>query len=133
MKTKKCTKCGKEKESWEFNLHKGKRDGLESQCRECRKVRDVKDPGQYQLQYKYGITKAHYDLMLKSQNGVCKICKRSETAMFKDKIRLLAVDHCHKTNRIRGLLCQACNHALGGFNDNPEILKAAIKYLEKSK
>ena len=41
----------------------------------------------------------------------------------------LAVDHCHKTGKIRGLLCGGCNTSIGSFEDNPELLKNAIKYL----
>jgi hypothetical protein len=43
----------------------------------------------------------------------------------------LAVDHCHTTGKIRGLLCSKCNPALGAFNDNIEILNSAIKYLKE--
>jgi hypothetical protein len=42
----------------------------------------------------------------------------------------LAVDHCHTTGKVRGLLCSTCNTALGSFQDNPAYLKAAIHYLE---
>lgn len=43
----------------------------------------------------------------------------------------LYIDHCHKTNQVRGLLCFSCNSALGHFKDNVESLKKAIKYLKK--
>lgn len=80
----------------------------------------------------YGITLDDYDIMLVNQDGVCAICKGSETARYKDgRIKNLAVDHCHKTGRIRQLLCSNCNQVLASAKDNPEILYAAIDYLER--
>lgn len=66
-----------------------------------------------------------------TQGGVCLICSRPETAVDKasGKVRALAVDHDHKTGRIRGLLCSACNRALGLFQDDPELLAKAADYL----
>jgi hypothetical protein len=72
----------------------------------------------------YGITLEHYKSKLKEQNGVCAICLRQDSYFS------LAVDHNHKTGKIRGLLCSQCNLALGKFNDNPEILNKAIIYLK---
>jgi len=72
---------------------------------------------------RYGITIDIYDSMLKNQNGVCKICGK------KDK-RLLSVDHDHKTGKVRGLLCNKCNFALGYADDNPERLRDMARYLE---
>src|ERR1017187_3946049 len=51
-----------------------------------------------------------YDVLLKLQNGVCFICHKPP------KSRRLAVDHCHFTNQIRGLLCYMCNYTLGCWN-----------------
>lgn len=69
-------------------------------------------------------TKQYYDLFIE-QNGRCLICK--ETSPKKK----LAVDHCHKTNKVRGLLCQSCNIALGLFKDNTTVLMNAVEYLSK--
>ncbi len=69
--------------------------------------------------------------MMDDQNGVCAICDHPETAVIKGKVMNLAVDHCHTTKRVRGLLCVNCNRALGYFNDDIDRLKAAIAYLEK--
>lgn len=68
-------------------------------------------------------TKLYY----KKINGFCDICGKPE----KSKRFLLSVDHNHETGKIRGLLCGHCNKALGGFNDNIDTLKSAIKYLKK--
>jgi len=79
----------------------------------------------------YGISLNDYFQMMKDQNSVCKICKKSESSIdgSSGKVRDLAVDHCHATNAVRGLLCVTCNRGLGFFKDDPDLLKAAIKYL----
>ena len=89
----------------------------------------------YHLKRKYGITLEQYSSMLIKQHGLCKLCNRPETAVDhkNKKVRDLAVDHCHSTGNIRGLLCSCCNTALGLLKDDVEILNKAIKYLEKSK
>lgn len=74
---------------------------------------------------KVDMTYDEFKQMFKKQKGVCKICGGLETK------RRLSVDHCHETGKVRGLLCQQCNIALGLFKDNPKLLKKAIKYLIK--
>jgi hypothetical protein len=75
----------------------------------------------------YGITLAQYDEMCAEQDGKCAICGN------KDEVegRRLAIDHCHDSGKIRGLLCGKCNRGLGLFYDNQELLKNAISYLTK--
>ena len=72
------------------------------------------------------LTEDEYKAMLEAQGGVCAICNE------KPKSGRLAVDHIHGTERVRGLLCNLCNPALGLFKDDPDRLKAAIEYLESS-
>jgi len=76
------------------------------------------------LKRDYGLTKEGYLEMFKSQNGVCAICCNPE------KKKRLAVDHCHNTGKIRGLLCARCNTSIGRFNDDVELLQKAIDYLK---
>ena len=76
------------------------------------------------LKAKYGITADRYDLILDSQGGICSICKRPP------KTRRLAVDHDHKTKRVRGLLCHLCNQGLG-FLRTAVLLRRAADYLEQ--
>lgn len=87
------------------------------------------------LKRKYGIDLNQYNEMLKSQNGLCAICLGPEK--YKDKrsnmFWSLSVDHSHKTGKIRGLLCNTCNMALGQFKDDIEMFKRIIQYLEKYK
>ncbi len=85
-----------------------------------------------ELKKHYGITLAEYEVMSTQQNHKCAICNNAETAVDnKGHIRMMPVDHCHTTGKIRGLLCTACNTALGGFRDNIELLESAIVYLRK--
>lgn len=72
----------------------------------------------------YGITLEEYAMMFMEQDGVCAICKLPE----RDE-RNLCVDHDHETGLVRGLLCSKCNKALGGFNDQVELVEAALQYL----
>lgn len=87
------------------------------------------------LKRSYGITLDQYNEILSFQNNLCAICKKPNTAVDKKtgKTKALAVDHCHKTGKIRGLLCEAHNRALGMFHDSLEELQSAIDYLIKAK
>lgn len=73
----------------------------------------------------YGITVEQYDEMYDAQRGACAICERHSTAFT----QRLAVDHCHSSGVIRGLLCAPCNTALGGFRDNAASLTRAVAYV----
>ena len=82
--------------------------------------------GEYALKRLYGFEVGFYNKMLKAQGGVCKVCKASH----EENGRRFDVDHCHKTGRIRGLLCIRCNRGIGLLRDSVEVLKAAIKHIE---
>lgn len=93
-----------------------------------------KNPEKYRnkdLIKNFGISLDEYNVLLEKQNGVCAICGNPERTRHNntDRIRNLAVDHCHKTGRVRGLLCTACNQGLGNFRDNPDYLAKSISYL----
>lgn len=83
----------------------------------------------YKLKSSYNIDIEQYNKILKKQNYSCRICKLHESKFKKS----LAVDHCHKTEKIRGLLCLNCNTGLGSFKDSTTILKKAIAYLNKKR
>jgi hypothetical protein len=72
-----------------------------------------------------------YEEILEKQKGVCDCCKRENTTTRNGKIKRFAIDHCHKTGKVRGLLCQFCNALMGYSRDSISILKSAIIYLEK--
>jgi len=75
----------------------------------------------YKLRTKYGLTLEQYEAMLAAQNGKCSICKNAHDKM--------CVDHCHSSGRIRGILCDPCNTAIGLLKDNPYVVKSARDYL----
>lgn len=82
---------------------------------------------------RYNLPYAEYRKLFKAQNGKCAICRKPQTEVFgkTGETKRLCVDHCHKTNRVRGLLCSHCNRALGKMQDSKELLQAAIDYLNK--
>lgn len=77
------------------------------------------------LKSKYGVSMEWYDEQVLAQGGVCYICNRPPGN------KSLAVDHCHKTGKVRKLLCHKCNVSLGNANDDAFILNAMIEYLEE--
>lgn len=84
------------------------------------------------LKHKFGISLEQYKEMLRRQNFVCKLCFKDETSVHhkSKKVKQLAVDHCHKTGKVRGLLCTACNTALGKARDRLGWLDRAKLYLK---
>lgn len=77
----------------------------------------------------FGITFEQYSAMHLAQDGRCAICRNPETEERNGELRMLCVDHCHKTGAIRGLLCGGCNRAIGNFRDSPELMEAGAAYI----
>jgi len=127
-----------------------RRDGLQTYCRSChnkmqrekynsdpseklkRQLRERKRKSinplakkDSELRRLYGITINEYLTMLSKQGEFCKNCKQE----CKTKLSL-SVDHDHKSGKIRGLLCNRCNRAIGMFEDNKELLRLAANYLD---
>ncbi|WP_437582725.1 endonuclease VII domain-containing protein [Paramicrobacterium sp. CJ85] len=71
---------------------------------------------------KYGITEEHHAAMLSAQDGKCPICDRSVP---------LVIDHCHRTGKVRALLCDRCNRLLGVADDDRTLLARAIEFLNQ--
>lgn len=84
---------------------------------------------------KFGLSKEDFEKMKELQNNLCDICKNPETTISNTsklrQINRLAVDHCHTSGKVRGLLCATCNLALGKFKDSIETLQNAINYLKR--
>lgn len=122
---KKCNHCKKSKPYGEYHKHPNGIGGVRGTCKDCilnHKGRDGK-----QLKKRYGITLEQYELLFAKQNQCCAICKKHQSEFDTS----LAVDHCHLTGKVRGLLCYNCNMGLGRFKDNINYLKEAILYLER--
>jgi hypothetical protein len=85
----------------------------------------------FNLAKNYGLSVADYDALLRAQGGVCAVCGRDEPNAHgrTGKQFALAVDHCHATGKVRGLLCQKCNRAIGLLGDDPVLMRRAISYL----
>lgn len=77
------------------------------------------------IQKEYGLAKESYLNLVKEQKSSCKICNT-----FVENHFSLHIDHCHDTGKVRGLLCQKCNQAIGLLNNSIELLKSSIAYLE---
>lgn len=135
LTSKKCCTCKEELPAASFHKNKSTKTGLANECKVCKKARakDYYDNNtdkwrnrHYNLTYNLSIEE--YVTMLAKQQGKCAICGCTES---RDGKRF-AVDHCHDTGKIRGLLCRPCNSAIGFLNDNASIARAAADYLEAS-
>lgn len=89
----------------------------------------------YNLTKRFGMTVDDYDAMLAGQGGKCAICGATEGwySPGAGRSKKLSVDHCHEGGQVRGLLCDLCNMGIGRFKHDPDLLRAAIGYLENSK
>jgi len=81
------------------------------------------------MRRKYGIGLHEYSQMLLSQNGQCAICGTMDAGTRDGKAKAFAIDHDHKTGKVRALLCESCNTGLGKFKDDVTILLKAADYL----
>ena len=135
-----CTKCGANKPESSFydDIRNTKRSGKRTFCIDCDKTRGKKYKAENhkkvsarvleyrRIKHRY-FEPGMFDERLAEQGGVCAICK-TDTPGGKGTFH---ADHDHKKLKPRGVLCHNCNVALGNFQDNPELLQAAIEYLNK--
>lgn len=154
MKT--CTRCKKPKDESEFYKNRSKKDGLDSACKACHvnnnRTDEVRkrqrnymrvyylrpEAGKKRKEYtenpvnkerrrilnllrEYGLSGEEFKKMLRNQEDKCAICK--------EHLIKPCVDHCHSTGKVRGILCNTCNLAIGYLKDDPDLLKRAIEYL----
>lgn len=147
---KRCSMCGETKSLREFSLSRKATETqnavYRSECKPCCSARASKwfrdnhsraidSQRRRKIVQAYGITWEQYEALLQSQGGVCAICRNGEPIAHgrTGKQFRLSVDHCHSTGRVRGLLCQKCNRALGLLGDDPVMLQRAIGYLTQSR
>lgn len=145
-KTRLCRRCHRRKHLSQFYRHQQLRHLFQSNCKSCCTVlktiawrrRSLIDKVRLQRKHRlwrmYRITPEQYNGLLIRQNKRCGIC-RTKSPRGKPNgigIILFHVDHCHKTGKIRGLLCHHCNLGIGYFREKPRIFSAAAKYLRHS-
>lgn len=145
-----CAKCLVGQPIANFAKDSHSKDALHSYCKDCKREMlrplmkiigrgrksQVKVSNLKYKYAKYGIDSSWIDNKLKEQEGKCPIC----SAVFDDVPEEtkthpnhpgFCIDHDHKTNKNRGLLCNKCNIGLGFFGDDIDLLKSAIQYLER--
>ncbi len=87
------------------------------------------------LRRTYKISYEKFCDMLENQKHICKICSRlldTSLGNATPKANTAVVDHCHTTDKIRGILCNECNRGLGYFKDNIMSLENAVRYLTET-
>jgi len=139
---KQCTVCKETKELDQFYNVKSTKDGKGYRCKECdnkaRQKWSANNPErshlsqrQRNLKHRFGVDLEWYEKQFKKQNYSCAICETKTNKTVGDRqFWNFSVDHCHDSGKIRGILCNNCNRALGLFQDNPELLKKAASYVE---
>jgi hypothetical protein len=141
---KTCENCGVSKDRSAFSKSRQGKYGpvLMSWCKECTSVRALQwfhdnheraltNGRHWRMVATYGITVQEYNEMSAAQGHVCAVCGKPESRTRNGETQHLAVDHCHDTGRVRGLLCNNCNRALGLLKDDADVLRKAIGYLER--
>jgi hypothetical protein len=144
QQTKKCSCCKEIKSLSEYNKRSDCKNKTavryRSHCKNCTALKAAvkwetdeefrnqskNNAYKHNIKKKYGVTEEQYLKIYDKQNGLCAICgQKSQT-----KAGRLALDHCHKTGKIRGLLCVKCNAGIGMLQDDVNVLKSAILYLK---
>ena len=134
---KRCPRCGEVKPLAEFHKNAHRADGVQQYCAPCtrefannyyaEKAHDLL------ISKTYGLERGEYAKMLATQGGVCAICREPETAVFRGRPKKLALDHDHADGHVRALLCNKCNTILGRADDDLDLLRACIAYVELHK
>lgn len=142
-----CGRCGEEKSLEDFHMDRTRRDGLTYWCKSCRSnsIKDYRSRNREKynsyskkwrrsnpeaeyaivLRSRYGLTLEGYMSILEEQKYGCAICG----LVPKDGDKRLHVDHDHKTGKVRGLLCNNCNTALGFLEDDSKRIEKMLSYL----
>lgn len=130
-----CEACGNEYEKGSDRGHNNR-----VFCRDCTSsdiIQDLRNRNKH-MKRVYGITYLQYKDLFESQGGKCKICERQLDEQPQQTKRggrrsggEPVIDHCHHTDKVRGILCFHCNVALGHVNDSVDILSKMLEYLKQ--
>lgn len=143
--TKICTVCKIAYPLTSFHKLAKSKDGHGYRCRTCdyaarkayreRKKSEVREKKRIiNWQTRFNLTPEQYYTMLENQGGGCAICGTKNPCgenSTSTHLKVMAVDHCHTTGKVRGLLCNPCNRGLGFFKDSIELLNKAKNYLSE--
>ena len=129
----KCKNCGVEIQSYNAAYKGDAPRYMQSRCRSCYRARRDSLPSRTKeararqwTEWKWGLSPGEYNRRVELQLSGCAVCK--QPCDVRDR---LAVDHDHRTGRIRDLLCFRCNAVLGQVDDDEELLFALIEYLKR--
>ncbi len=133
--SKSCSKCGEPKPLKSFGKCKTTVDKLRPECKACQALfaadyykqnaeKMKRAARESRLKRRYGVDLETYDQMLEAQDGHCALCPKTD-----DNGASLAVDHSHKTGKVRGLLCRACNGTLGYLEREDDFITRAVEYI----
>jgi DNA repair exonuclease SbcCD ATPase subunit len=130
---KQCTNCKILQTVDNFYVDITKKCKFKSRCKKCQvvmrdKTKHNKGVLKSRLKILYNLSVDDFNNLMIQQGNCCKICGKHRDTQAKR----LHVDHDHITGKVRGLLCSACNQALGLFKDDIAVLKSAIKYLNEA-
>ena len=137
LKERKCRVCGETKnllaEYYRIRKNMKLSSSYSYECKECTKTRIKQNYRENpdieknrHLKRNYNMTLDDYNILLEEQNSCCAICGTDKPGGWG---KAFAVDHDHKTGKVRGLLCKSCNIALGEVDDSLTTLKRMIEYL----
>jgi len=139
-----CRLCKKEKSLIDFNCDRSGKFGRAYHCNPCfNEKRDRKKEYEKNIYFgknknnsymaNYGLSTEDVKKMLDSQIGLCanRACGKEISIDKKDRKAMGFVDHCHSTGRVRGILCIACNTALGHLENKNRML-GLTEYLQKN-
>jgi len=133
---KRCADCKRLKSADDFHVNRAMPDGRHYYCKECQKGRNEKwrqaNPEKaraavrksyrkHRVRQVYGISAEEYEAMLEKQEGKCPICRKA--------LKRPSIDHCHRTGKVRGVLCRHCNSSLSVFENDPEAVARLVTYL----
>jgi hypothetical protein len=132
MALKTCSHCEEELPLDSFKKNKDGKLGRHSICKICCSNRDKMryangDTYAVRLKKLYGLSVSEYEEMYNEAGGCCQVCGVKESELN----RRLAVDHCHSTGKVRGLLCGKCNTALGQLDDDLNRISSLYSYLKE--
>lgn len=136
-----CTTCGKTKKAVHFGLSRSALGGISLYCLDCSRTRDrgryEKNRDARRTQAKWGVLKMERGMsrdefiaLFESQGGSCAICSGELSfALDTEPKKRACVDHCHRSGKVRGILCVRCNQGIGLLQDSSLIASSAARYL----